>query len=152
MSLLHLQSLAPTNPHCARVVGYGPFSLCVIHREGLYPSSGDINGLMIKGLNHFYSSLLSAICNYIWTFIRACKPKLNTLFWLLTVDHIFIDVEWTCVLYKVSRIYQKRCILNFNSYYFCKFDFTIYTGLNIWLFYFLSHNEFGAVSEFYNRL
>jgi hypothetical protein len=24
-----LQSLAPTNPHWARVVGYGPFSLCV---------------------------------------------------------------------------------------------------------------------------
>jgi hypothetical protein len=23
---LHLQSLAPTNPHWARVVGYGPFS------------------------------------------------------------------------------------------------------------------------------
>jgi hypothetical protein len=26
-SRLHLQSLAPTNPHWARVVGYGPFSL-----------------------------------------------------------------------------------------------------------------------------
>jgi hypothetical protein len=25
-SRLHLQSLAPTNPHLARVVGYGPFS------------------------------------------------------------------------------------------------------------------------------
>jgi hypothetical protein len=34
-SRLHLQSLAPTNPHCARVVGYGPFSLNVIHKEGL---------------------------------------------------------------------------------------------------------------------
>jgi hypothetical protein len=29
-SWLHLQSLTPTNPHWARVVGYGPFSLCVI--------------------------------------------------------------------------------------------------------------------------
>jgi hypothetical protein len=28
-SRLHLQSLAPTNPLWARVVGYGPFSLCV---------------------------------------------------------------------------------------------------------------------------
>jgi hypothetical protein len=28
-SWLHLQSLAPTNPHWARVVGYGPFSLGV---------------------------------------------------------------------------------------------------------------------------
>jgi hypothetical protein len=31
---LHLQSLAPTNPHWARVVGYGPFFLCVFHKEG----------------------------------------------------------------------------------------------------------------------
>jgi hypothetical protein len=34
-SRLHLQSLAPTNPHRARVVGYGPFSLWVILKEGL---------------------------------------------------------------------------------------------------------------------
>jgi hypothetical protein len=27
-----------TNPHWARVDGYGPFSLCVIHKEGLCPS------------------------------------------------------------------------------------------------------------------
>jgi hypothetical protein len=44
---LHLQSLAPTNPHWARVVGYGPLSLCVIHKEGLCSSSGDINMLML---------------------------------------------------------------------------------------------------------
>jgi hypothetical protein len=35
------------NPHWARVVGYGPFSLCVIHKEGLCPSSGDINRLVM---------------------------------------------------------------------------------------------------------
>jgi hypothetical protein len=46
-SRLHLQSLAPTNPHWVRVVGYGPVTLCVIHREGLCPSSGDINQLMM---------------------------------------------------------------------------------------------------------
>jgi hypothetical protein len=28
-------------------VGYGPFSLWLIHKEGLYPSSGDINRLMM---------------------------------------------------------------------------------------------------------
>jgi hypothetical protein len=44
---LHLQSLAPTNPHWARVVGYGPFSLWVIHKEGLCPISRDINRLMM---------------------------------------------------------------------------------------------------------
>jgi hypothetical protein len=32
------------------VVGYGPFSLCVIHKEGLCPSSGDINRLMMNTL------------------------------------------------------------------------------------------------------
>jgi hypothetical protein len=37
----------PTNPHWARVVGYGPYSLCVIHKEGLCPSSRDINRLMM---------------------------------------------------------------------------------------------------------
>jgi hypothetical protein len=46
--VLHLQSLAPTNPHWAREVGYSPLSLYVIHKEGLYPSSGDINRLMMK--------------------------------------------------------------------------------------------------------
>jgi hypothetical protein len=35
------------NPHWARVVGYGPFSLCVIYKECLFPSSGDINRLMM---------------------------------------------------------------------------------------------------------
>jgi hypothetical protein len=38
---------SPTNPNWARVVGYGPFSLWVIHKEGLCPSSGDINRLMM---------------------------------------------------------------------------------------------------------
>jgi hypothetical protein len=47
---MYIQSLAHTNPHWARVVGYGPFPLCVIHKEGLYPSSGDIDWLMMNGL------------------------------------------------------------------------------------------------------
>jgi hypothetical protein len=46
-SRLYLQSLAPTNPYCARVVGYGTFSLWVIRKEYLCPSSGDINRLMM---------------------------------------------------------------------------------------------------------
>jgi hypothetical protein len=41
-SRLHLQSLALTNPHWDRVVGYGAFSLCVIHNEDLFPSSEGI--------------------------------------------------------------------------------------------------------------
>jgi hypothetical protein len=47
-SRLYLQSLAPTNPHWARVVGYVPFSVRVIQKEGLYLRSGDINRLMMK--------------------------------------------------------------------------------------------------------
>jgi hypothetical protein len=52
-SRLYLHSLAPTNPHWARVVGYYNclFSLCVIHKEGLCPSSGDINRLMMMMIN-----------------------------------------------------------------------------------------------------
>jgi hypothetical protein len=48
---LHLQSLAPTNSHWARVVGYDPFSLYVIHKEGLCLSSGGINMLMMMGVS-----------------------------------------------------------------------------------------------------
>jgi hypothetical protein len=43
----NLQSIAPTNQHWVRVVGYSPFSLCVIHKEGQCPSSGDINRLIM---------------------------------------------------------------------------------------------------------
>jgi hypothetical protein len=44
---LHLQSFAATNLHWARLVVYGPFSLCVILKEGMWPSSGGINKLMM---------------------------------------------------------------------------------------------------------
>jgi hypothetical protein len=55
---LRLQLLTPTNPHWARVVDYGLFSLCVIHKEGLRPSSGDINMLMIqKSMKQAYLSV-----------------------------------------------------------------------------------------------
>jgi hypothetical protein len=53
-SRLHLQSLAPTNPHWARVVGYGPFFLCIIHKEGLCSSSGDINRLLMMMKMYIY--------------------------------------------------------------------------------------------------
>jgi hypothetical protein len=41
------------NPHWARVVGYGPFSLSLIHKEGLCSSSGDINRLMMMKYLHW---------------------------------------------------------------------------------------------------
>jgi hypothetical protein len=40
-------SLQCTNPHWARLMGYGLFSLCVMHKKGLCPSSGDINRLLM---------------------------------------------------------------------------------------------------------
>jgi hypothetical protein len=47
-SRLYLQSLASSNQHWVRVADYGPFSLWVIHKEGLRLSSGDINRLMMN--------------------------------------------------------------------------------------------------------
>jgi hypothetical protein len=43
--LFHIYTLI--SPHWTRVVGYGPFSLCVIHKEGPSLNSGDINRLMM---------------------------------------------------------------------------------------------------------
>jgi hypothetical protein len=43
-----MEEKARTNPHWGRVVGYGPFSLCVIHKKGMCPSSGNINSLMME--------------------------------------------------------------------------------------------------------
>jgi hypothetical protein len=60
-SRLHLQSLAPINPHWARVVGYGPLSLCVIHKKGLCAISGDINRLMMSLLVLLYLLITSAV-------------------------------------------------------------------------------------------
>jgi hypothetical protein len=44
-------AVVSTNPHWDRVVGYGPFYLCIIHNKGLCPSSGDINRLMMMMKN-----------------------------------------------------------------------------------------------------
>jgi hypothetical protein len=53
--------LLPTNPHWARVVGYGPFFLWEIHKEGLKPSSGDINMMIIVAVEQKNSTLSSII-------------------------------------------------------------------------------------------
>jgi hypothetical protein len=53
-SYVHFQ-LGPTNPHWACVVGYGPFSLCVIHKEDLYHSSGDIDRLMMIMAQQYFT-------------------------------------------------------------------------------------------------
>jgi hypothetical protein len=40
-----------------RMVCYGPFSLCLTYKEGLCPSSGDINRLMLMMMIHFSLTL-----------------------------------------------------------------------------------------------
>jgi hypothetical protein len=53
----------PTNPHGDRMVCYGPFSLWMIYKEGLCPSSGDINRLMMMyGQQHDTLYTCRSIC------------------------------------------------------------------------------------------
>jgi hypothetical protein len=70
-----LQSLALTNPHWVRVVGYGLFSLRVIHKEGLCPSSGHINRLMMMMMmvvssRNFVRVKFVVICRWFSCFLR----------------------------------------------------------------------------------
>jgi hypothetical protein len=81
-SRLHLLSL-PTYPHWARVVSYGPFSLYVIHKEGLCPSSGDINRLMmmmtiliiIYPFSYIYPFGITLTNNILLRNLLLCKHK-----------------------------------------------------------------------------
>jgi hypothetical protein len=41
---IYYLTFPPTNPYWARVVGYGPFSLWVIHKEGCAPAVGTLIG------------------------------------------------------------------------------------------------------------
>jgi hypothetical protein len=86
----HLQSLASTNPHWARVVGYGPFSLCVIPKEDLCPSIGDINRLMMIMINILTTYLLTCN-NIIYMSLIFCpwRKDRGSLFWGMQ--------EWYCI-------------------------------------------------------
>jgi hypothetical protein len=63
------KSLLSRAPPCfgrhVKPLSYGPFSLCVIHRECLYPSSGDINRLMM------YDSLFNFCKCFFFVFLIA---------------------------------------------------------------------------------
>jgi hypothetical protein len=54
------------------VVDYDPFSLLVIHKEGLCPSSGDINGLMMM-------MMMMPPLVYRNEFIYVCKMRQSTI-------------------------------------------------------------------------
>jgi hypothetical protein len=62
-SRLYLQLLAPTNSHWVRVVGYGPYTLCVIHKEHMCPSSGGINKLIIMMMSSMVERSVRSACN-----------------------------------------------------------------------------------------
>jgi hypothetical protein len=119
---LHLQSLAPTNPHWARVVGYGPFSLWVIHKEGLCPSSGDINRLMMIMSVIFYLSVpnvlgtVNSTSDYtLWT-LRRSYFKVSEIDYNQTVldlppvtSAVFIIAKLFWYKFGVSEEYM-RCL------------------------------------------
>jgi hypothetical protein len=79
-SRLHLQSLVPTNLHWASVVCYGPLFLCVIHKEDLCSSSGDINRLMMN------------------------TSKLKKLHRIGNYANTSNKVKWMCCMWKVRRV------------------------------------------------
>jgi hypothetical protein len=68
----------PTNTHWARVGGYGLFSLCVIHKEDLCPSSGDINRLMM--MMCIYSKPLLTIEMYSNKLYQKHNVKIKTFY------------------------------------------------------------------------
>jgi hypothetical protein len=84
-----LQPLALTNPHWACLVGYGPFSLCVIHKVSLCPSRADIKSLMtiamnlrsIIKLNKVSNASKGAyrLCNMVYTLCFITRPHHVTL-------------------------------------------------------------------------
>jgi hypothetical protein len=65
-----------TNPHWARVVGYGPLSLCVIHKEALCLSSGDINRLMmISNVENTQTKLTDMLMHTKVCTVRESNPR-----------------------------------------------------------------------------
>jgi hypothetical protein len=112
---LHLQSLAPTNPHWARVVDYGPFSLCVIHKDGLWPSIGNINRLMMM-INSRYLTCMTRLMMTFWLSAKATilqksifSPTLNAFITLTQIDFKRISISLKHLL-----ILSKH--LNFSKY------------------------------------
>jgi hypothetical protein len=112
-SRLHLQSLALKNPHWACVVGYGSFSLCVLHKEGLCRSSGGINNLMmiyIVSLQsfslsmHFYLSTCVIDC-------PRCRFRVIVLIfsydlcmfirYLVSIIGVSVEISYSKILYSV---------------------------------------------------
>jgi hypothetical protein len=61
-SIWNIEAPPTWTTRLAREAGYRPFSLCIIHKEGLSPSSGNINRLMMMMMEHRQSELILSQC------------------------------------------------------------------------------------------
>jgi hypothetical protein len=96
-----------TNPHWARVVAYGSFSLCEVHKEGLCLSSGDINRLMMMMIiNEFMLNKIIKITLQL-SFIKSAffknpllifSHKCDTTFFFAIVDVVTVSMFSTIFL------------------------------------------------------
>jgi hypothetical protein len=88
-------AVVSTHPYWARVVGYGPFSICIIHKEGLCPRSGDINRLMMRigsDILHDDTNINKQDVGASWKIIRTCSSYLHLYleYSLRSTNKIFI--------------------------------------------------------------
>jgi hypothetical protein len=85
-------------------VGYGPFSLCVIHEECLCPSSGDINRLMMFKFFFlfFYNFIFFIFCFY-FNIPSWCRGGQCTRSVIAEVKHLQKSVGW-------PKFYYLECL------------------------------------------
>jgi hypothetical protein len=119
---LHLQSCAPTNPHWACVVGYGPFSFCVIPKEGLCPSSEVINGLMMM-MMIYYPYITSKI------YRRRCSVyKLEFISQIFVSKIDFLEIN---IINLWREIKEFSLSLDFKKAYRCEMIF-VTCAVTLW--------------------
>jgi hypothetical protein len=91
-------------------VGYDPFSLCVIHKEGLCPSSGDINRLMMIILISY--KLCSDLSRYtvVW---RTTSKLSNIILWSADekIQLIFYDELLTNITLCIEILFVRDFLL-----------------------------------------
>jgi hypothetical protein len=68
------------------VVGYGPFSLCVIHKEGLYPSSGGIIRLTMMMIHCLFPFLEDIIINTSLDYFSISRRPSGQVEWRFAQD------------------------------------------------------------------
>jgi hypothetical protein len=114
---LNLQSLAPIKLHWARVVGYGPFSLWVIHKEGLCPSSGELNRLMMRHYwickQHVLTSLTQRFKHYYDNFNTLTLTNVKYVytyynkFKVMRISHLRFNVPLEFLILPLHLIFEQ---------------------------------------------